>query len=542
MGTTLKAYAVNDFMGGLVSDFDETQIPDNTAFDCLNVISKYGVLQKRVGYGNRLGDRANDPILLLDVFVDFNTMDKTLLRMTKRVIESYDPGTGYWTSLLATPGSLTATDDDKCTGINWLSTHWYLFTNGVDKILAYNGTGFFTTPISHLAKYMCLCSQHLVTANVTIGGTAYPSGVYCSDINDPFNWTIDPASDAYLNFLDDTPDEITGCINLGQITVITKKEAIYEMEYIGGNYKYNITKRNEPVGCIAPSSLVSTGKQIFFMGNDTDFYTFDGVNVVSISTPYVRNIIDKYFKWTYVNTIVGMIKPDINEVWFSLNDGTYNCPVLAYSYIKGTWTKHNYPRIALNSALYSFGLQLDNSWLSLNSWWMSYSVPWNRLGGNIPHVLHGTSHGGVFNETLLYRDDPKDDPTDGSYSIYSMWTSKLFDFGSPHLKELKRVQLIFETSDLYADSRITATIGTSYDGDSESIIWGDTKYSIQATSVNDYHNATYLDLPRFDVDSLGNPTMSYTNRYFCIKLEHDMIDENFKLKKLVFWYKDRGVV
>lgn len=103
----------------------------------------------------------------------------------------------------------------------------------------------------------------------------------------PTKWEILAANDAGDNQLSDTDGKIITAIHVGNSLWIVKEDAIYAMNWVGGQYIFQFTKLTGNIGSRLIHGAVEFGNGIALLGMD-DIYFFDGSSIKSLVTNKIK--------------------------------------------------------------------------------------------------------------------------------------------------------------------------------------------------------------------------------------------------------------
>ncbi|MEW6096564.1 MAG: hypothetical protein AB1567_08570 [bacterium] len=107
-----------------------------------------------------------------------------------------------------------------------------------------------------------------------------------------FNPSLLTGSDSQV--LSDADGDITGMAILGDNLAITHDYSLTVMSYSGAPYTFSFrTNIIKGIGCRVPTSLISSGKAIYFWG-DKDIYAFDEVSLIPVGFGIRDTLFEKY--------------------------------------------------------------------------------------------------------------------------------------------------------------------------------------------------------------------------------------------------------
>lgn len=320
---------------GLDLSGPSTLIDERASPDCQNVRISYTEIMKREGQ-TAMGTATSGAIMGLYEFARNNI--KRFVRVTTRRVEQWRQGTLGWTDYTGT--ALTGEEDNlvsfaigKISGKDEL-----LFTNGVDNIRKFNGTGNSddlggTPPI---AKFITTYLYRPILLNVTDTGVDYPQRVQFPNGNDPQDW--DGAQAGYYDLADDG-EEITGGKELGNLLVVYKENSIYTGYFmtVAGSTALRFDKKESLLGCINYRTIqnIPGNRQIFLSREGLAIFNGNSAEKIVLSIEeYLKNTISarNYPK------ISSVLVQEFNEYWLFIptKTNTYCDTIFKYNYSTGT--------------------------------------------------------------------------------------------------------------------------------------------------------------------------------------------------------------
>lgn len=180
---------------------------------------------------------------------------------------------------------------------NWSFTKFgnqVIATNYNDDIQVFDiasGGGTFTTLLGSppRARYVTTIRDFVVIANVDTSGTAMPTRVKWSAINNPESWSDSAATQSDFQEIPGNGGHITGIVG-GEYGVVFLEQEIWKMTYVGSPIIFQFDLIDQNRGTRYPHSIIRVGTNIFFY-NDDGFYMCNG----SQSAPIGANKVDKFF-------------------------------------------------------------------------------------------------------------------------------------------------------------------------------------------------------------------------------------------------------
>lgn len=191
-----------------------------------------------------------------------------------------------------TPEFNTATEARQHTG--WTSDVFngaLLLNNGYDMPQVYDtNTGKMIDltdwPSGDECGVLRPFKNYLVALDITEGGTRRPTMVRWSDTAPlggvPTSWTaVDASSQAGYNILPDTQGQVVEGKALGDTFFIYKNDAVWAMQFIGGNFVFSFRKVFSDAGILAKDCVAEYDNKHFVIGVD-DIYVHDGTTKKSV--------------------------------------------------------------------------------------------------------------------------------------------------------------------------------------------------------------------------------------------------------------------
>jgi hypothetical protein len=127
------------------------------------------------------------------------------------------------------------------------------------------------------------------------------------------------------------------------------ERAIYRMTFAGLPYIFQFDKLGDPVGALAPQSVVSVGQQVWFLA-DSGFYVHNGVQAVPIG----RGKVDRFFlsdlDESNVHRVFGAADPQ-NQIVMWIYPSTQSTGGNADSAIIYNWALNKWSRAEINTTI-----------------------------------------------------------------------------------------------------------------------------------------------------------------------------------------------
>lgn len=261
--------------GGVQSELPLDRIEPYGLYDIVNMICRKGALSTRPGFTTLSTFPHNGPTLGIFDFFDSSGTRHQMAISDTRLFE-WVGGTQTW---LEIPGVLFTGGPTQL----WSATtnnYLMLFSQGVDKIQAYDGIAIAVAPVSPnapAAKFLEEYNLSLIAANTVEGGVSFPQRVRWAGPGDPTDWV---SLNAGLEDLKNNFGPITGIKKIFQTAFIFQFRGITQMIATGNGlapFQFIPIGSNNR-GCIMPYSLAANGGEFAcYVGND-NIYQFDGSN------------------------------------------------------------------------------------------------------------------------------------------------------------------------------------------------------------------------------------------------------------------------
>jgi len=135
--------------------------------------------------------------------------------------------------------------------------------------------------------------NYLIALDVTESSTRRPTMVKWSDAAPlggvPASWdAVDPASQAGYNILPDTQGQVVDGKALNDTFFIYKNDAVWAMQFIGGNFVFSFRKVFSDAGILSKDCVAEYDNKHFVVGVD-DIYVHDGTSKKSVISNKMHN-------------------------------------------------------------------------------------------------------------------------------------------------------------------------------------------------------------------------------------------------------------
>ena len=198
------------------------------------------------------------------------------------------------------------------------------------------------------AKHIAVFNNYLFLANVTVGGTYYPTRIYWFDLNT----TNSLAATNWIEVSKNDGQEISGLKVFGDRLVVYKTRSIYNLFYTGdADIPFTLPgggKSNSPVGCVAPLSIQEVDNGHVFLSSD-GLWFYDGNNSYKLSDRL--NTTFKTFNTVTYPNCVSLVQKVKNRYWLAIGTGSTNAVVVVWDYFNNAFSVYK----GINAcAMYTF--------------------------------------------------------------------------------------------------------------------------------------------------------------------------------------------
>lgn len=326
------------------------------------------------------------------------------------------------------------------------------------QVITLGGAAFIDLPgTPPLAKHITVVRNFVVMANMSDGGTIYPSRVRWCGINDTSIWTTNKAKQADYQPLPGDYGQIQS-IKGGETGIIIMEHSVWQMHYVGPPQVFTFDETLPGIGTPAPNSVIQVGQTIYMLSQDGFIGVDRGHTVIEIG----RGKINKWFYDTIDTSVINRVVGSWDKrgrllKWIfpaSGNTGGRPNHCLIFDLVTGRWS---HCEGEVEWILQGFGTSLTLEDL-------------NAFGtiDTLPASLDSSQwiSGGIL--ITAFDEDHKSGGFDGSALAATIETAE------KQLIENKRA--IVERVRLEVDTPSSATIQSgTRDSQSDSISWGDAK-------------------------------------------------------------------
>lgn len=404
---------------------------DNRATpNCQNMFINRSVIGKRVGTSS-LGSSMSERILAGKEVDISGTSYVVRIGLTKA--ELLNQGSGTWSDI--TGSALTATSADRvCTAVPLLSGQRVLvFTNGIDNIRKYTGSGNTadlggTPPKS---KYLIDYMGYLVLAHVIDAGTTYSMRVQWCHTGAIEDWS---GANANSKDLIEDGKDITAINIFGNYLTVHKETAIYLGYLVTTSAIIHFDRKNTEVGtvCFATIQNLPTGEQIFLARDG--IHTFNGISAPLIPSPIMDEIRESANP-AYLHKCWSIVVPELDEYWVAIPIGSQTEPDTIYKYNFRTRQAYKDRRTNISCA-FRYQRTSDVSWDDSSGTWGAQTGRWDDITdlSLFPSVAFGNTSG-----LVTIRDTSVNN--DNGTAIDAFWESKDYEDSKGRLARWQTIQI-----------------------------------------------------------------------------------------------------
>lgn len=436
---------------GLRTDLPTHLVPDGYLIGGSNVVCRDGVIITRAGLDPIVSTAPSANRVMGLLFYQDHTETNRLIAGTTAGFHLYTGGTS-WSNI--TGSALTGgTGDQVRFAVFKLSNNTRVIAvNDVDAPQLWSGSGNFATlgGTPPIAKCVTSAFQRVILGNVTVSGVRRSSSLWISGFQDHTVW-----SSTNEVSLPDTGDSIVEVRSLNdQVFAIYKDRSQWVGIGAGSIFPFVFELRDQQVGPVSPASVVTAENKHYYLGQDGNFYSFDGSRCMAIGT-HVRRTVQADIDWSNGGQAHGHFDLRNREIiwyWPNTVGGTGGIVYrLETSDIPAAFS----PLLS-----FSFILSASTDWLELGglAWNDLTSYTWNNIaityptwdsfgGSSRPGLVIGRSNGQVYKTG--------DSGTDDGNSFLAEWQTPFKSYAGPGA--MNRVDVI-ESFFKQETSSVTAEI------------------------------------------------------------------------------------
>lgn len=229
-----------------------------------------------------------------------------------------------------------------------------LLNNGYDAPQVYDTTGskledLTAWPSADRCGVLRPFKNYLIALDINDGGTRRPTMVRWSDTAPlggvPASWdSTDPASQAGYNILPDTQGQVVEGMALGDTFFIYKNDAVWAMQFIGGNFVFSFRKVFSDVGILAKDCVAEYDNKHFVVGVD-DVYVHDGTTKKSVISNKMHDFFYNDINTEHVSKVRCVVNNSRKEMIIyypnsNSEDGIANT-ALTWNWESDSWSKRD---------------------------------------------------------------------------------------------------------------------------------------------------------------------------------------------------------
>jgi len=285
-------------------------------------------------------------------------------------------------------------DDIAVSTVTLPFNDWFVFTNGVNAPIRYNGTDAVYIPnlpggTNFTCRVVQLYQNYLLLINTVESGTAFPQRVRWCDTADPTNWTT---GNAGFRDLYSSEDFCIAAAPLGPYMAIYKERSIVRMEYVGSVEKlFHFEDIVSGEGTFSQDAIVDLGDYHIFVGN-ANIYKYTGGYSID---PVGDKVFDRLFgargelNPEFKHRSFAFYVEELDEVWIFFPAGTSQKPnkMLRWRQEVDSWADRIFDRDFVGYGFYL--AQVSRPWSGLVGSWLNQTWKWNAVSvlSNSPTTL-----------------------------------------------------------------------------------------------------------------------------------------------------------
>lgn len=390
---------------GLLSNFAPWEQPPDSLFGGSNVLVRDGRIIVRPGLrkldATGFGERVMGGIFYLTSSGSKRTVAGGI---TKR--KQYTGGA--WADITGTTWTGGATNQVRFVEFPKAGVTYIIGVNGKDATIVWDGAAATDSDLgggAPIAKDVTACANRIIYGNVTLASVNYPASFMYSESND--HTTTKAAS---LVSVGEGTGHIIAVRNLGvQSFSIYTRRGQYVATSQGGAIPFRVDYRSGEVGPVSPAAVVTAGFSQYYLGDDANFYRFDGTPATPIGDG-IHAAVRASLNPDYRDRSHGVYDRNHREIhwfWVPLGDTDVKAGI-TYSLKTGIWSPiHSFGRYL--SASWDWDEQSALTWLSLSGTWTSLGITyatWLAMGAaSAPAQIVGQGGG----QTYIYGGRSTDD-------------------------------------------------------------------------------------------------------------------------------------
>ena len=267
-----------------------------------------------------------------------------------------------------------------------------VITNGLDVPQSYVQSGSAFTDLANwpaTLKYKAIVPfrNHLIALNLTDDGTEKPFTIRWSDAipagavtNGANTWnTSSTASESSETDLIGTEGHVLNALQLGNELIIYKEDSVFSLNYVGGNFVFNVREKFKDTGLFARDAVTDLGDGRHVMMTTNDVVIHNGNTIKSIIENDMKTFLFSEIDSTHFHRTFLAHNKVKNEVWicFPQTGATNGFPnfALIWNYREDNWSIRDLPGVnyiakgLVNPAI-------ANSWSAGTTTWATVTLPW----------------------------------------------------------------------------------------------------------------------------------------------------------------------
>lgn len=248
-------------------------------------------------------------------------------------------------------------------------------------------------PATLLCKTIVPFKNHLVALNLTDSGTALPFSLRWSDAipegaatNGADTWnTASTASESGQASIGGTKGHLLNAVQLGNELIIYKEDSIYSLNYVGGNFTFEIREKFKDTGLFARDAVIDLGDGRHVLMATNDVMMHNGNELRSIIDDKVKTFLFSEIDTTYYYKTFLAHNKNKNEVWicYPATNAPSGFPnrALIWNYRDDTWTVRELP----GTNFIAKGIvnpELTNTWTASTNTWANSTLAWGATEYN----------------------------------------------------------------------------------------------------------------------------------------------------------------
>jgi len=271
-----KLDMLQDFSGGLNLRSDQFNLAPSESPAMLNVdVDPRGGIKMRLGVSARNGTALNQDVTGLAQFTPDGGTARVIAAYGTTVAESTTDNFTTLSGVSVTSGDRMygQTTNSKFYGVSGTSPS-FVYDGTTASNLASNVDG---SPGNYpLAKYTCHWNNHAWVAHTTESGTAHPSRVRWSKMDDPESWREFDYVDVNVG---ERGDELSGLVPFADRMLVFKTNSVHAL-YGYSTESFQLVALTQDVGSVSASSPVSTPYGVYFWYDRQGVWVYDGQQFV----------------------------------------------------------------------------------------------------------------------------------------------------------------------------------------------------------------------------------------------------------------------